>query len=149
MPDMKLLTDGAKAGKQFIKNPKMRAALERIKPRAIEAGVGAIPGAAIGGATGAKEDENGKKHILRNALIGAGVGGAAGVGINAAAHGVRKVQTKGLNNAANEVHGDFKKFHDDILNGEVQRKGEGAADEQFYARMYDARVKKRENIRKT
>ena len=40
---------------------------------------GTVAGAGIGAATGLKKDENGERHILRNASVGAGVGLAGGV----------------------------------------------------------------------
>lgn len=58
-----------KTAKYISQNPKATGAIAG-------GGVGAVGGAL----TGLKKDKNGKRHVLRNAAIGAGVGTAVGVG---------------------------------------------------------------------
>lgn len=75
-----IMSTGSKPRGSLFANLALRLMARPGQSTAISALLGAIPGAAIGAMVPA-EDKDGKNNRGRNALIGAGIGGAVGAGV--------------------------------------------------------------------
>lgn len=92
------------------------AALPAVAVDALRGGAtGAALGAAGGALTGLKRDENGQRHVLRNAVVGAAMGGSALAGINASRGSLQRM---GLADISQDVVAS-QKLHENLARAGV------------------------------